>query len=166
MRDFLPLGTLKNVRDLCLKVFFKHKPEWPETWDQLTSITRLELKVWTQSDLLSPQPHPLLPFRIESLVDVSVTAHYGLFDTSGEDYLLFLTGSLPVLSRFQITIVDLPKRYDGSVECKTSKRLQLHAICKAVQLRTPGLEYTILEMTDTYLQSVVHVQLIFALPGM
>ena len=44
MTDILPLDTLQNVKDLTLKLcHIGHEPQWPEPWNQLTSISRLEL---------------------------------------------------------------------------------------------------------------------------
>ena len=145
MSNGLPLESLRHLKDLSLKFYCAsgHAPHWPDTWDQLTSITRLEMDVWTHAPNGPSITYFLLPLRIKSLVKVSLTAHYDIFDKSGEEYLLALSDGLPVLSRLKIAIVNFPKKPDGPLEIKDANRLL--AICKAVQSRNPGLEYAIFE---------------------
>ena len=91
----------------------------------------------------------LLPFGIRSLIDVKVTTHFGLFDSSGEDNIVSLIGCLPVLSRLQINIWRLITFRDETCagvinSIRLEERLdRLEAICMAVQLKLPGLKYTI-----------------------
>ena len=162
MSDVLPLKTLEHVKDVTMKLaWVMHEPQWPDTWDQLTSITRLELDVWYPTMDSEDRSNVILPFSIESLVEVKVSAHYTLFEKSGEEYLLFLTGSLPVLSRLQLVIVEFPRQHDGSLESVDFTKMQ--AICMAVQLRTPGLKYDIFDDQGKHGQSPDNVQLDFTL---
>ena len=112
-------------------------------------MTRLELAC--QSGGFDRGLRVLLPFRIKSLINVKVTAHFELFDRLGEAYIDFLIGCLPVLSRLRVTIRGLIYNTDDMPQQKTPSRIigrveRLKAICMAVQLRTSGLEYQIVLM--------------------
>ena len=100
MGDVLPLGTLRNVKNLSLWLCHGRVPQWPDSWNQLTNMTRLDLSCHIQ-DTFKGNPHALIPLRIRSLIEVKVAVPFESFDISGEEYLVLLIGSLPVLSRLQ-----------------------------------------------------------------
>ena len=150
MSELLPLTTLETVKDLTLRrrCLGNNEPQWPETWDQLTSITRLELN-WLQP--LYSELYILPAIRMESLKDVEIVVHYNQCDETGEEYIKSLIGCLPLLSRLQITVACLTVAKcggsaagDPAAEKADMERERLKAICIAVQSSMPGLEYTIL----------------------
>ena len=149
MSEVLPLETLQSVKDLTLRLGHEeHKPQWPDSWNQLTSMTRLELDCPISRN---GELRALLPFGTRSLRDVEVTAHFEMFDCSGEEYLFFLIGSLPVLSRLQISIKGLMHQRNDECQVEFLFRIKegverLKAICMAVQMRVPGLGYNVFEM--------------------
>ena len=148
MSDHLLLGTLENVKDLTLRLnYFGPAPQWPDSWNQLTSITRLDMDCLLFGFGQNSRTRALLPFGIRSLVDVEVTARFDTFDGLGEEYLLFLVGCLPMLSRLQFNIEGHLSPMDESEENLHSRGKEsverLEAICTAVQLRTTGLGYPV-----------------------
>ena len=72
MSEFLPLETLRNVKDLTLRPELNVDPQWPDSWYQLTSMTRLELDCKIE---LECRLRALLHFRIKSLIDIGSTAY-------------------------------------------------------------------------------------------
>ena len=138
--------------------------QWPNNWDQFTSLTRLELMIPPRSGSEMPS---LLPFRIYSLIDLKVTVQYSGFHTCGEDELVSLIGSLPVLSRLQVNVDGLSS-FDGSLDREEEFYREidrLNAICIAVQSRTQGLVYTLNEMMGVkgILSRSRHAHLVFSM---
>ena len=150
MDDLLPLETLRNVKDLTLMlchIRFEDELRWPDSWDQLTSITRLKLHCFKEDIDNRLCTYVLLPFRIRSLTDVEFPADFDLFVSSGEEYLVFLIGCLPVLSRLHIILRGLVRDESGSSQKNSQSIIEegierLKVICTAVQLRTPGSHST------------------------
>lgn len=129
--------------------------KWPDTWDQLTSITRLEVN-WR-----TPEESPIVYFvpvvKIESLIDVTIIMHYDLFDKSGEEYISSVIGSLPLLSRLQVAIdvLTIAKSAGSAAGCRAAEkafreRERVKAICIAVQSSTSGVEYSIEEVNSMF----------------
>ena len=150
MGDLLPLTTLRNVKDLTLRLdHFSLEAQWPDSWNQLTSMTRLDLDC--QIGGYESGLRVLPPLRIKSLIEVRVMTHFESFESSGEEYLFFLIGCLPVLSRLQITVGGVIYPTNDVSEKNSHSKIEegiesLKAICTAVQLRTSGMEYAILLM--------------------
>ena len=146
MSDLLPYKALEHVKDLTLKLGHREsEPLWPESWDQLTSITRLEMN-WQKPDGVYFLP----PVRLQSLKDVKFVLTYKLFDNSGEEYVNSLFGCLPLLSRIQVTIqswLNCAETAAGSpaAENADTERKRVKAICVAIESCTPGLKHTIVE---------------------
>ena len=147
MGDFLPLETLKKVKDLTLMLrYYEHEPHWPDSWNQLTSITRLEWKC--QVELASdPDAFVLFPFRMKGLIDIKLTTSYDLFYVSGEGDILSLIGCHPMLSRLQLLIV-------GQTIIEWARFLRMRhfefvkEICMAVEKKTPGLKFHLSEINE------------------
>ena len=92
MGEFLPVETLENVRDLSLEIFCEdaaeHWPQWPDAWNQLTSLTRLEISVFFHDPSFYPHvhtTHELFPIDIKSLVEVTLTANDEWLNGAGYD---------------------------------------------------------------------------------
>ena len=161
LSDILPLKTLEKIKDLTLILMCKEDdPQWPDTWDQLTSITRHKLGIRPEA---KSGMSLLLPSRIESLIDLQVTVQYSSFHTFGDIVLNSLIGDLPVLSRLQVNIEGI-KSITGSSDRERQFREtdRLDAICMALQSRRQGLEYILTEVKGAW-PSTEHVQLIFTM---
>ena len=140
LSDLLPLDT---VRDLTVKLRGYNKPQWPEAWDQLTTITRLELSYIPHT---GGEEVPFLPpVRAQSLVNIEIFVHYYLFASSGEGYVKTLFGCLPLLSKLQIIVIKNAFLYGPERAAAIMRHRQLEAICVGVQSSKPGLVYTIME---------------------
>ena len=100
MGDVLPLEMLRNVKDLSLMLRYMehHEPQWPDSWDQLTGVTRLELECRGLSPSLS-DAFVLFPFKLKGLIDIKLTTTCNHFFVWGNDHLLALIGCYPRLSR-------------------------------------------------------------------
>ena len=89
LSDVLPLKTLEKVKDLTLRLeCTEREPQWPDTWNQLTSTTRLELVI--RQEPLSEMPALPLPFMMNTLKYLEVTAEYARLHTLGEQELFCL----------------------------------------------------------------------------
>ena len=165
--EWLPQETLENVKDLTLKLRStgNNELQWPETWDQLTSITRLELN-W-QQHVQYGIVYILPAIRLESLINFQIIMRYDQADISGEEYIKSLICCLPLLSKMQVTIEGLtlvstwlrdhPLVRQNAEKAETERKC-LDAICIAVQTSTPGLEYKKLDMGNRFYSRQLYLE--------
>lgn len=110
LSQFLPLSTLKQVRDLTIDCrASSQENEWPAAWAQLT-LTRLTYRLKCEGPNFPHLHHlpELLPL-LESLRFLSIGTGFNQFKELVEGYILLLAGCLPQLSCLEVKVVGIPE---------------------------------------------------------
>jgi len=164
----LPLETLQHVADLQIScsidinysLGLEGDFEWPHTWGELTSLSRLDFLL--HSVVHRHLPSPDLLAEMKGLVDVKLSGQFCVFDAMGEGYLLLLIGNLPLLSRLQIDVTDFQAAEPSESQSKEAIFGRLHHICEAVSLKVPEMRYIVGE-TDRVNSHVIEHRLVITM---
>ncbi len=154
----LPLETLRDVRDLSIHCYWSHwdRLEWPATWGQAASVTRLDMKCFV--DFQYTLPAPGLLTGMTSLREVTLCSAFKEFDKVGEAYVCQLTSSLPALRMLAVNITGVLAA-EHRFPIKKCWRIRLHKsrgrwvwgaerrlerICKRVCRSMPGMFHSLI----------------------